>query len=69
MKAHELAIELPRSEDFEVVASIDISTNEKDSGRRIFTNDCTGVNNVHGDAGEIIILFSAAPKDNEGKTL
>tara|TARA_R110002096_G_C14168586_1_gene685703 strand:+ start:22 stop:231 length:210 start_codon:yes stop_codon:yes gene_type:complete len=69
VKAHELAKELLKSKDFEVNASIDISTCDADSDRRIFTIDCMGVNDFSGDVGEITILFFANPKDNQGKTL
>lgn len=69
MKAHELAKELLKSKDCEVNASIDISTCDDDSDRRIFTIDCMGVNSLDGDSGEIIILFFAEPEDNQGKAL
>lgn len=67
MTAHELARELLKSEDFEVTASIDISTNDNDSDRRIFATNCRGVNSFNGDGGDITILFDADPKDNYGK--
>jgi|TARA_R110000851_G_scaffold56073_2_gene131181 hypothetical protein len=69
MTSHELAKELLKAEDFEVTASIDISTDDCDSDRRIFTNECFGVNNLKGDGGVITILFIAEPKDNYGNTL
>jgi len=68
MTAHELAKELLKSEDFEVTASIDISVGD-DNTRRIFTDECFGVNSYKGDAGVITILFSAEPKDNYGKAI
>lgn len=69
MKAHELAKQLLEAEDYEVTASIDISTNDDDNGRRIFTKDCFGLNNLSGDGGVITILFDADPKDNYDKNL
>jgi hypothetical protein len=69
MTSHELARELLKCEDLEVTASLDISTGDDDSGRRIFTNGCFGVNNFTGDAGVITILFDADPKDNYGELL
>ena len=64
VKSHELARQLLRGENFPVRASIDISTCDDDSGRRIFSTDCMGVNNINGDGGEITILFEADPVDN-----
>ena len=69
MKAHELAKELLKAENFEVTASIDISTNDGDNDRRIFTNECFGINNLKGDGNVITILFDAEPKDNYGNAL
>ena len=69
MKAHELAKQLLECVDFEVTASIDISTCDEDSHRRIFTNECFGINSELGDAGVITILFGAEPEDNEGNKL
>jgi hypothetical protein len=69
MKAHELAKELLKAEDFEVTASIDISTNDEDNDRRIFTDNCFGINNLKGDSNVITILFDAEPKDNYGNAL
>ena len=69
MRAHELAKMLLEAEDYEVIASIDISSNDEDSDRRIFTRDCFGVNNLRGDAGKITILFDAEPEDNYGQAL
>lgn len=69
MKAHELAKKLLKSENFEVNASIDISTGDVDFDRRIFTESCVGVNNYEGDYKEIIILFNSKPQDNYGKEI
>ena len=69
MKAHELAKMLLEAEDYEVTASIDISTNDEDNDRRIFTKDCFGINSLSGDGGVITILFDAEPKDNYGNAL
>ena len=69
MTAHELAKELLKAEDFEVTASIDISTNDNNSDRRIFTDKCFGINNLKGDGNVITILFDAEPKDNYGNAL
>jgi hypothetical protein len=69
MKAHDLAQYLLKCQNLEVTASIDISTNEEDSDRRIFTTDCFGVNNIRGDDGVITVLFEAKPEDNYGNVL
>lgn len=69
MKAHELAKQLLESEDYEVTASIDISTCDIDSDRRIFTKECIGINNTNGDNNIITILFSAIPNDNYGNSI
>ena len=69
MKAHELAKELLKAEDFEVTASIDISNNDSDNDRRIFTDNCFGINNLKGDGNVITILFDAKPEDNYGNAL
>ena len=69
MTAHELARELLESEDFELEASIDISTGDNDSDRRIFATNCRGVNSSSGDGGVITLLFDADPKDNYGKKI
>ena len=69
MKAHELAKYLLECENLNVVASIDISTNDDDSDRRIFTDGCLGVNNINGDNGLITILFVSKPEDNYGNVL
>lgn len=69
MTSHELARELLECKDFEVTASLDISTGDDDNMRRIFTKECFGVNNYSGDAGVITILFGADPVDNEGTLL
>lgn len=69
MKAHELAELLLKCENLEVTASIDISTNDDDSGRRIFADNCRGINNYKGDGGNITILMDSEPYDNEGRRL
>lgn len=69
MKAHELAEMLLKSKNYEVTASIDISTGDEDNDRRIYTKDCFGINSLNGDAGVITILFDAKPKDNYGNAL
>jgi hypothetical protein len=70
MKAHELARELLKCNNFEVAASIDISTCDADSDRRIFTTETIGINAYNvSDGREIIILFSADPIDNYGVKL
>jgi len=69
MKAYELARSLLSCEDLPVSASIDISTGDSDSGRRVFTEECFGVNNKSGVAGEIVICFYAPPFDNDGERL
>ena len=69
MTAHELGKYLLECEDLEVTASIDISKNEDDGDRRIFTNDCNGINSMTGDGGIITILFDAYPKDNYGNAI
>ena len=69
MTSHELARKLLKCEDLEVTASIDISTGDDDSDRRIFTKDCFGVNSFAGDAGKITVLFEADPVDNYKKSL
>lgn len=69
MTAHELAKELLKAENFEVTASIDISNDDNDNDRRIFTDNCFGINNLKGDGKVITILFDAEPKDNYGNTL
>jgi hypothetical protein len=69
MTAHELAKELLKAEDFEVTASIDISTDDNDNDRRIFTDNCFGINNLKGDGNVITILFNAKAEDNYGNAL
>lgn len=69
MTAHELAKELLKAENFEVTASIDISTDDNDNDRRIFTDNCFGINKLKGDGKVITILFDAEPKDNYGNSL
>lgn len=69
MKAHDLAKHLLNCEDVEVCASVDISTGDEDSDRRIFTEDCMGVNSYNGDSGKITILFYANPSDNYGNKI
>lgn len=69
MKAHKLAELLLNCDNLEVTASIDISTCDDDSGRRIFTDNCIGINNYKGDGGVITILMDSEPYDNEGKKL
>tara|TARA_R100000365_G_C2745106_1_gene73878 strand:- start:548 stop:757 length:210 start_codon:yes stop_codon:yes gene_type:complete len=69
MKAHDLARLLLESKNLDIRASIDISTNDKDKDRRIFTFDCHGVNNKNGDGDIITILFDANPEDNFGKPI
>jgi hypothetical protein len=69
MKAHDLAKYLLECENLDVTASVDISTNDEDSDRRIFTDECFGINNKFGDGGVITILFDAKPKDNYGNAL
>ncbi|QQV90466.1 hypothetical protein Harreka1_59 [Olleya phage Harreka_1] len=69
MTSHELAIELLKGENFKVTASIDISTNDKNNDRRIFTKNCLGVNNFNGDNGVITILFDFDLSDNHGNKL
>ena len=64
MKAHDLADMLMLCPNVEVTASIDISTCDEDSGRRIFTNDCMGVNDINCQSP--VILFSATHEDNYG---
>jgi len=57
MKAHDLAALLLKCENLEVTTSIDISTNEKDNHKRLYGNNCRGINSLNGDAGVITILF------------
>lgn len=69
MKAHELANHLLKCENLEVTASVDISISDNDSDRRIFTNECFGINSYKGDRDRITICFGAEPKDNYDKIL
>lgn len=74
MKTHELAKYLLMCDDLEVTASIDISTCDDDSGRRIFTDEFFGINSTEGDhSGSeyacITLLFGAEPIDNHDKKL
>jgi len=64
MKSHDLAKQLLKGTNIDVIASIDISTNDDDHDRRIFCDECFGVNNISDTEREIVILFSAKPKDN-----
>ena len=69
MKAHKLAEELLKCDNVEITASIDISTGDNDSGRRIFTDDCMGINSYSDEGGFVTILFSAEAKDNFNKKI
>ena len=69
MNAHELAKQLLEGQDFPISASIDISTNDDDSDRRIFTNEFFGINDANGHGGEIVLLFLADPVDNDGNAI
>lgn len=69
MKAHDLARELLKCDNLEITASIDISSSAKNHSRRLFTDECFGVNNFRGDNGVITITFLAEPKDNFGKKI
>lgn len=69
MTAHELAKQLLKCKDVEVQASIDISTNDNDIDRRIFTDSCIGINEYNPNDGIVIILFSAVPKDSYGRKI
>ena len=69
MTAHELGEYLMECENFEVTASIDISKNDDDNDRRIFTKECFGINSITGRGGVITILFDAEPKDNYGNAI
>ena len=74
MTAHELAEQLLKCEDLEVTASIDISTCDEDSGRRIFTDEFFGINSYLGDGynsgcARITLLFGAEAVDNYNKKL
>ncbi len=69
MTAHEVARQLLAGEDFPLTASLDISTSDENSGRRLFSYECLGVNDSRGPAGEIVLMFAAHPTDNEGKAL
>ena len=66
MTAHELAEQLLKCEDLEVTASIDISTCDEDSGRRIFTDEFFGINS---GCARITLLFGAEAVDNYNKKL
>ena len=69
MKVHDLANELLKCDNVEVTASIDISVNDDDNGRRLFSDSCMGINSYNDEGGFITILFSAEPIDNYGKQL
>ena len=69
MKAHDLARELLKCDNETVIASIDISTGDSDSDRRIFTSECFGINSKKANAQTIVILFASDPVDNYGKKL
>jgi len=49
--------------------SLDISTGDEDSGRRIFSDDCMGINAYKDEGGFVTMLFYAEPKDNYDKDL
>ena len=68
METHELAKLLLSTKNKKIIGSIDISTNDDDSDRRIFTDEFFGVNDINDD-NEVMFLFSAEPKDNYGKII
>jgi len=59
MKTHDLAKELLKGEDVEIEASIDISTCDGDSDKRIFTDQFFGINYQPGDTSIVTLLFGA----------
>ena len=67
MKAHDLAAQLLECENYEIGASIDISTCEDDAGRRIQPGEFLGINDAAGHGNEITLLFWSEPVDNNGK--
>ena len=61
MKAHELARELLRCENYEVAASIDISTGDNDAFDRVFGFDLECVNDrTGGNLQQITLIFCAS---------
>jgi len=68
MKTHELAKLLLSTKNKDVKASIDISNDENDSDRRIFTDSFFGINDINDDS-EVMLLFEAIPMDNYGDTI
>lgn len=41
----------------------------RNAERRIFTNECFGINHYEGESGVINLLFGAEPRDNFGTEL
>jgi hypothetical protein len=68
MDSHELAKLLLSTKNKELKASIDISNDDNDSDRRIFTDSFFGVNDINDD-NEIVLLFEATPIDNYGDAI
>jgi len=63
MDTHELAKLLLSTKNKKLTASIDISTGDVDSDRRIFTEEFFGINDINDD-NEIVLLFGAKLKIN-----
>ena len=59
--SHKLARELLKHPDREVSISVDISTCDKDSGRRVFTGEYYGINDIY--APDIVLLFDGVLDD------